>query len=288
MTLKTNHLLQITGIYILIAISGALTWTYWPSQNDLFRFGAADLVMTIVCFMFSVLKKNSSVYDAYWSVIPFYFLLMWVYLYDDKITLLHWIMITVVSIWSWRLSLNWGRSWADFSHEDWRYIKLAKDTGKFYPAVNFLGIHLFPTLLVFFGMWPLFYLFTNGISLTWMFYVGVGISLIGISLEYFADNKLYEFRNRPNQVQGEILETGLWGIMRYPNYMGEMLFWIGVFFMGHSFGAPLFTGIGALMMCCLFVFISIPMKEKRMLERRTNYSNYQERVPMLIPRFWRK
>ena len=30
----------------------------------------ADIAATILVFMFSVLLKNSSVYDAYWSVIP--------------------------------------------------------------------------------------------------------------------------------------------------------------------------------------------------------------------------
>jgi steroid 5-alpha reductase family enzyme len=28
----------------------------------------------------------------------------------------------VVHFWSWRLTLNWLRSWDGLSHEDWRYV----------------------------------------------------------------------------------------------------------------------------------------------------------------------
>jgi steroid 5-alpha reductase family enzyme len=289
MTKKTNHLIQITIMYIVMALSGYASWEYVPIDDVPLRYLTAHVVMTIICFIFSVLKKNSSVYDAFWSVIPFYFVVFWAYEYSDALNLPQWIAIAVVSIWSWRLTLNWARSWADFSHEDWRYVKLAKDTGAFYPAVNFLGIHLFPTLLVFGGMWPLLYLFLNpmDVEFQWLVYLGAAISILGIALEYFADNQLYAFRNKPNAKTGEILDTGLWGRMRYPNYLGEMLFWIGAMVMSFPFNPPFYTAFGAVAMCVLFLFISIPMKEKRMLERRNNYTEYQKRVPLLIPRFWK-
>ncbi|MFK7787713.1 MAG: DUF1295 domain-containing protein, partial [Crocinitomicaceae bacterium] len=159
MTKKANHMIQIIGMYIIMAISGFLSWKYIDLEDISLRYLTAHIVMTVICFIFSLIKKNSSVYDAFWSVIPFYFVVFWAYQYHEVMGIPQWISFGVVSIWSWRLTLNWARSWADFSHEDWRYIKLAKDTGKFYPAVNFLGIHLFPTLLVFGGMWPLLYLF---------------------------------------------------------------------------------------------------------------------------------
>ena len=231
MTRKQKDLIQITIMYVVMAVVGFFTWLPF-SERDVLTFLYAHVAMTIVCFIFSLIKKNSSVYDAFWSVIPFYFVVFWAWYYslDDQLTLFHWIVFIVVSLWSWRLTINWARSWADFSHEDWRYIKLANDTGKFYPIVNFLGIHLFPTLLVFGGMWPLFSIFSNPLILSWMFFVGVGISMLGISLEFFADNQLFRFRNRPNKKKEDLLDTGLWGKMRYPNYLGEMLFWIGLFF----------------------------------------------------------
>jgi len=83
-----------------------------------------------------------------------------------------------------------------------------------------------------------------------------------------------------------LLATGLWGRSRNPNYLGEILFWTGMYIVGLAYNAPFYiTSIGALVMLCLFVFISIPMKEKRMMERRPSYMDYKKRVPMLFPKF---
>ena len=114
------------------------------------------------------------------------------------------------------------------------------------------------------------------------------MSLLGISLEYFADNELARFRKRSNQQLGEILETGLWGRMRYPNYLGEMLFWIGLALAGLSVNAPWYSIAGALAMVAMMLGASIPMKEKRMMERRQNYADYQARVPLLFPKLFAK
>lgn len=263
-----------------------MTWKYIPLESQLFVFMAASLVMTIVCFICSVIKNNSSVYDAYWSVIPFYFVLLLCYVNFENLNLYHFLTVLTVSIWSWRLTMNWVRSWAGFSQEDWRYQDLAEQTGVFYPLINLFGIHLFPTALVFAGMWPLFDVFSSTIQYSWVFFIGMGISLSGATLQFFADNQLAAFRKRPNPKSEELLDTGIWSKSRNPNYLGEILFWFGVFLIGYSFGAPTITIVGAIAMLCLFVVISIPLKEDRMMERKSGYEAYKKRVPKLIPKFW--
>lgn len=283
---KKRDLIQITIIYILIAISGLLSYEYIPLEGELIRFLVADLVMTITCFAFSILKKNSSTYDAYWSVIPFLFVLQWCYLHFKDLSLYHYLTFVVVGLWSWRLTLSWARGWPDFSHEDWRYKDLADKTGGFYPVVNFLGIHLFPTLMVFVGMWPLFYLFGNDVQHLWRFALGAAISLVGIGFEYFADNQLAAFRERPAPLPSDLLDSGIWGRSRNPNYLGEMLFWTGLFVIGSAYDAPLYTISGSLVMLGLFLFISIPMKEERMASKRPTFEEYKKSVPKLLPKFW--
>lgn len=247
---------------------------------------AASFVMTVVCFIFSVIKNNSSVYDAFWSVIPFYYVLLLSFINLEVITAYHLITFLVVSIWSWRLTLNWVRSWSGFSQEDWRYTDLAEQTGMFYPLVNFFGIHLFPTAMVFSAMWPLFDVFSSAMQNQWLFFAGVVVSLSGVALEFFADNQLAEFRKRPNPKPEDLLDTGLWAKSRNPNYLGEILFWLGIFLIGYSFGTSAITIAGFVVMLCLFVVISIPLKEDRMLERKPGFRAYKKRVPKLVPKFW--
>lgn len=283
MSTKGNHLIQITLMYCIIGFCGWMSLRLQPFNNPIINFLVADLVMTVVCFAFSLMKKNSSVYDAYWSVIPFFFILQWVADFNAFLQWQHWLIFAGVSFWSWRLTLNWVRSWEGFTHEDWRYVDLAESSGKWYPAVNFTGIHLFPTLIVFGCMWPLFYIFKNQPDTPFLFWIGIIFVFGGTILELVADHQLYRFRNRAHPTKGEVLKTGLWGIIRYPNYLGEMTFWMGAAITGLSYGAPYYTMSGIAALILMFLFASIPMKEKRMAERKSNYEAYRNNVPSLIP-----
>ena len=77
MNIKQKALLQVTLIYLVVGLVGWATFEYFDNSGILLRFIYADLAMTLVTYFFSVLKKNSSVYDPYWSLIPFYFVLFW-------------------------------------------------------------------------------------------------------------------------------------------------------------------------------------------------------------------
>ena len=89
-----------------------------------------------------------------------------------------------------------------------------------------------------------------------------------------------------DQVPGATLTTGLWAYSRHPNYLGEILFWWGLYlFALAAYPAAWWTIFGPLSITLLFVFISIPMIEKRHIERRPDYPAYLDRTPMIMPRF---
>lgn len=284
MNTKQKDLLKITIIYAIIVLAGYLSYTYMPMADEVQTFLAADIVMTLVCFAFSIILRNSSVYDPYWSFIPFVFVIAWAVLHWQVIDTHHMLLFIVISLWSWRLTNNWMRSWHGMEHEDWRYVDLKNKTGKAYPLVNFFGIHLLPTLWVFGGMWPLFYIFEGNAPMEWLYFLGIATSVAGIFFEMIADNELFKFKNRPNPQDSDLLRSGIWSKSRHPNYLGELLFWFGLCMVGISFGAPWYTASGALALLILFVFISIPLKEKRM-SRKPGFEAYRKEVPMLIPRY---
>ena len=83
---------------------------------------------------------------------------------------------------------------------------------------------------------------------------------------------------------------GLWAWSRHPNYLGEIGFWLSMAMFGVA-AAPgqwwwLFAGV--VVMVAMFLGASIPMMEKRSLERRPHYSDVIKRVPKLLPRPPRK
>ena len=272
-------LLEIILMYWAIGGAGAFVINQLAHIDPLPRFLVADLAMTAVTFGLSLHKRNSSVYDAYWSVIPFYFLLFWFADGGSGWGWPQWLSAATVSLWSWRLTHNWYRSWSGWSHEDWRYVNFRRQFGRHFFWVNLSAIHLYPTLIVFLAMSGLFWLFGETASVsTPLLLAGNALALMGVWLEHSADTTLYRSRRDPSRQPGTCLRDGLWGRMRHPNYLGEMLFWIGVALVGLSAAAPWWTALGALGMVLMFVFASIPMKEARLAATRSDFDDYRKQV----------
>jgi steroid 5-alpha reductase family enzyme len=280
-----KDLIKIALLYIATGCVGFFVLAMNSKLDAVYRFFIADLAMTLMIFIISTWYRNSSVYDAYWSVIPFYFVIWWLLAYGLFLSGPQIIALGLISLWSWRLTLNWARSWHGMGHEDWRYVELAATSGRFYPLVNFLGIHLFPTLMVFACIWPIFYIFISPLSSPPMMYAGLAIGLLGVVMEHLADNTLFAFR-RNSAHSGKVLDKGLWGICRHPNYAGEMLFWLGIAFIGRGYGAPWYTLGGVVALWAMFILVTIPMKEKRMAQRYPAYAEYRQRTPLLLPRLF--
>ena len=87
-----------------------------------------------------------------------------------------------------------------------------------------MTIHLIPTLMVFAGMLPVYVAVTRpGDDLGWLTAVAFGVGLAAVSLELVADVQLHRFTR--NRHAGEVMDRGLWGWSRHPNYFGEFSFW---------------------------------------------------------------
>ncbi|MEC9073198.1 MAG: DUF1295 domain-containing protein [Myxococcota bacterium] len=286
MTTRGRDLLEVAAVYGAVGSLGA--GTLGAVHGELiFRAGVTDLVMTFAIFAVSLWRSNSSVYDAYWSVIPS-LLTVWLgwHYAGESWTWMHWAVMGVVNLWSWRLTHNWARSWPGWHHEDWRYVDLREQHGRAFQFTNLFGIHLFPTVIVFLACLGLFDVArAESLSLGWTL-AGCAVGLLGVLLELVADNQLLAFRRRPEPRPEELLQTGLWGVVRHPNYLGEMLFWWGVALCGLGAGGAWWVTLGAVAMVLLFVLASSPMKDRRMEARRPAYAAHRSRVSALIPGVW--
>lgn len=133
----------------------------------------ADVLATVVIFVFSRVYRNSSFYDAYWSVVPPLLLAYWWSQGPIGLSgtgaLRNWLMAVVVGYWAVRLTANWVIGFPGLHHEDWRYPLLREGAGRFEFLADFFGIHLFPTVQVFVGMLPVYVALTRpGAGLVWL------------------------------------------------------------------------------------------------------------------------
>ena len=74
------HSLGLVAIAYVVAVAAGAAWLlYGPSATGRLWLDAftADVIATLVIFVFSRAYRNSSFYDAYWSVIPPLLLIYW-------------------------------------------------------------------------------------------------------------------------------------------------------------------------------------------------------------------
>ena len=143
---KTRSILVIACIYAAAAFLGFWVYMLTPFAFWL-KLLIADVAATVFVFIFSVAFNNASVYDPYWSVQPIVITGWFAFFYD--ITSATVLLLISIVYWGVRLTCNWAYCFGGLNHQDWRYTKLKNENGKIYPLLNFAGIHMMPTLIVF-------------------------------------------------------------------------------------------------------------------------------------------
>lgn len=286
-------------IYILAAVCGYFTFTFFESTFPLWlTLLLADIAATIVVFIFSLIFRNASVYDPYWSVQPAV-ILGFIFVYRILVSkaaegLLNafgkevneavcnpvaaYLFIAVL-LWSIRLTANWAYNFKSFEYQDWRYVMLREKTGRAYPLINFFGIHLFPTLVVYLCVLPAAVAFCEDADFGFVSAIFISMSLMATVFQGIADVQMHRFRA---QGTGGFIRTGLWKHSRHPNYACEILMWWGI---GLASVSALgwqhwYFLAGALVNTLMFLFVSIPMADKRQ-SRKPGFEEYKKATRML-------
>ena len=278
-----NSKVLVVLFYTVLLIPMGLIMRSGIPENNLVRMLVIDLALTFLVFIAGLIVHNDSVYDPYWSVFPLFILFYWIYTPENIVFNFRSIaMIVLVFAWSLRLTGNWLQGWKGFGHEDWRYTDLRKKFPKIYPLIALGGIYLLPTLLVFLAALPVQNILTADTAMGFADIAGVLIILSGIVLETISDRQLRSFRKNPEN-KNKVMDKGLWKYSRHPNYLGEILFWSGLYVLSLGAEPKLYIASGWLAMLLLFNFISIPMMEKRQIEKKPAYRDYMQKTPRLFP-----
>ena len=274
---RTASFIVVTLVYIIAAVVGVAVYKtldlpWWQSLL------IADIAATVVTFIFSVMFGNASVYDPYWSVQPP--VILAAFAAGEDLTLLGVLLLIVVSYWAIRLTANWAYTFGGLNHQDWRYTMLEEKTGAFYPIINFVGIHMVPTLVVYGCILPAVWAVINGVTANFGSVIFLCASLGAATMQGIADYEMHIFRRNRN---GAFIRNGLWKYSRHPNYLGEILMWWGVAF-AVICAAPnaWYLVAGAMANTVLFFAVSIPMADSRQ-SRKEGFAAYKQQTRMLLP-----
>ena len=281
-------LIVVIAVYVLAVFGGIFAYDYFAAQDGLnlsYRLALllADVAATIIVFIFSLIFRNASVYDPYWSVQPPVILAVAIskcagFSGNQSNVIFAALIFAAVLFWALRLTANWAYNFESFEYQDWRYVMLREKSGKFYCLINFFGIHMFPTFVVYLCILPAVTAVYEKAAINPLSILFIALSVTATVCQGIADIQMHRFRNSG---QGGFIRTGLWKKSRHPNYACEILMWWGVGLSSViALGNQWWLLAGAAVNTLMFLFVSIPMADKRQ-SRKPGFEEYKKATRML-------
>ena len=133
---------------------------------------------------------------------------------------------------------------------------------------------------------PVIFRLVNGSGTDALLIVGMLISVVGLIVETAADLQ----KNAAKKINPKrFVDTGLFRIVRCPNYFGEMLFWTGVFIGGITIYAGPVQWIIALLGYIGIIYVMfggarrLEIRQNRTYGDDQEYQRYVKTTPIMIP-----
>ena len=165
--------------------------------------------------------------------------------------------------------------------EDIRFREIKKSPTRFFMTWTFQGMWVsLCSACALAGI-------AKGIIINYYFYCGVAIFLIGFITEIVADTQKTKFRSNPKN-KDKFINSGLWKFSRHPNYVGEILLWLGISIISLSSleGLELATLISPFFTYLLLVYVSgiriLEYNGDKKWGHLESYKIYKKNTPRLI------
>lgn len=260
-------------------------------QIILVNFGISLLAFFIL-WGISVKIRDASIVDILWGpacALPA--LTTWLQLdtHSTRATLL------TVLVMAWGLRLGMYLGIRNLGHgEDFRYVRMREKAGGDGPFVvkSLTHVFLLQCCVSFFVSLPVqvgqfgqsaWLVFPAG-ELGFLAVLGLAIFSIGLMFESVGDYQLRKFKKDPAN-KGKLMDRGLWGWTRHPNYFGDAAVWTGLTLVALESQWGLFTVLSPLLMIhFLYNLSGKALLERSMARRYPNYEDYRHRVSGFLPR----
>lgn len=189
----------------------------------------------------------------------------------------------LTALWSLRLGTYLSRR-VGGSREDVRYVELRRRWGARFDARLLRFVMWQPPVSAALALSVFAAAHLPG-PLGWRDLAGLAVFAIAIAGESLADEQMRRYKLRKNRPP--VMDGGLWGRSRHPNYFFEWLFWIAcpvIGFVPTAIGGWLTLLAPAIMYVVLRHATGVPILEASMLERKGDaFRDYRERVNAFFP-----
>ena len=277
------------GLVIILGVAFALAGSYSGASFagiPVFAFGVAmAFLIQWIAFVPAMLKRTERFFDLVGSITYISVTLLALALVPEA-DMRSYLLAVMVFIWAGRLgSFLFAR--IHKAGSDRRFDQLKNSFVRFFGAWTLQGLWVTFTLAAALA----------GITsakrepIGTLALIGCLIWLIGFLFEVIADHQKSAFKKIPEN-QDKFIQSGLWSISRHPNYLGEIVLWIGVAIVAipvlqgwqwAMLSSPFFVAL-------LLIRVSgIPLLEKKADEKwggQSDYESYKKNTAVLVPKLW--
>lgn len=239
------------------------------------------VAITTGIWIVSLNKRDASIVDLFWSVLFIAAGATYALMTDETNGTRTLLMLVLVTTWGLRLAsyLTW-RNWGE--EEDFRYQAMRSKHGDRFPVSSLYRVFWFQAGLAWIVSAPLLAAADSTNSLGVFDFLGLAIWLAGFFFESFGDFQLAQFKANPEN-EGRVLDSGLWGLTRHPNYFGDFMVWWGFYLIAVSAGGW-WSISGPIAMSILLLRVSgVAKLERTITSRRPEYAEYIENVNAFFP-----
>ncbi|GHE09927.1 hypothetical protein GCM10011381_17000 [Klenkia taihuensis] len=117
----------------------------------------------------------------------------------------------------------------------------------------------------------------------WLVPAGVTVAVAGAVVEAVADRQKSAYAQRDRDERPDVLDTGLWGVSRHPNYLGDSIMWDGVWLAGAASAPGGWLVAAPAAMTYFLVYATGAKRTEDRMGDRPAYQDYQQRVPFFFP-----
>ncbi len=190
------------------------------------------------------------------------------------------LLLVMVSVWGLRLAWHIGRRQLAQSEDDPRYTKMLGEGG-FSVAVR--RVFLVQGLAIWFVSLPVQVGAVVGTRWSWLVWVGVALWALGVVFESVGDAQLSAYKKDPERKP--VMDRGLWGWTRHPNYFGDASVWWGSWVVGGLAGGlpSALTILSPIAMTYFLVFATGARLLESSMMKRPGYPEYAQRTSMFFP-----
>lgn len=264
------------------------------------------LGVALSCFALAEITGNCSQVDKIWSIVPVAY--VWYIAAMGGMAPRPVLMAILVTLWAIRLTYNFSRrgaySWKFWTgEEDYRWEVLRKmpmfKSRMAWTFFNLFFISLYQNGLILLFCLPILVSLEGAEQpLYWADYLLATFFIGLLVMETVADQQQWNFQNEKHrQIKAGktlvppyshgFIQSGLWKLMRHPNYSAEQMIWIVFYFFSVAATGKWFNWsvAGCILLLLLFQGSS-DFSEGISAKKYPDYKDYQKRVGRFLPKLF--